>query len=239
MSMYKGIYIALSGALSKQSYMDIIAHNLANTNTIGYKKERISFKDSIVSELNTMNQGADGRTMSDLSTTVIDFAGGNLIKTRNPLDIAVEGEGFISLEGNRYTRRGDLRISSDGYIVNYQGLKVLGNNGAVRLQGKGAIEINTKGTVLINGAVIDTLRIMNFKNLDDLKKAGNDVFISEQPGIESKGEVRQGHLEASNVEAVREMVQMLVTMREFEAYQKAIQAFDEAASKAANEMGRI
>jgi flagellar basal-body rod protein FlgG len=237
--MYKGIYIALSGATLKQTQIDLISQNLANSSTPGYKKDKISFQDYLVSQMNGMLQPPDGRTMSDISSVNTDFSNGSLIKTGNMLDIAVDGSGFISLEGNRYTRRGDLRLDSEGYLVNKSGIKVLGKNGPIQISGNGAVEIGNKGDISVNGIQIDTIKIVDFQNNNAIKKTGEDYFITDQKGVESKAAVKQSYIETSNVDIVKEMVQMITALREFQTYQKAIQAFDDATSKVTNDMGRI
>ena len=105
--MYKGIYIAASGAVLKQTQLDIITQNIANANTAGYKKDAIAFKDYLFQQETSLEP--DGRVMSDYGTSKTDLANGNSVKTGNTLDIAIEGNGFIALEGGRYTRRGDLK----------------------------------------------------------------------------------------------------------------------------------
>ncbi len=236
--MYKGIYLALSGAILKQRQMDIVSQNLSNTNTIGYKKDRISFNDYVIPQSNGIREAFDGRIMSEVSAVLTDFSKGKHIRTGNPLDIALDGEGFISLENDRYTRRGDLKIDEKGYLATQNGLKVLGNDGPIQMP-KGRIEIGPSGDIRANGIPIDTLKIKDFSNLDSIIKLGEEVFSTNQEGTESKAKVQQGYLEGSNVNVIREMVLMIKTLREFEAYQKMIQAFDEATTKVTNEMGRI
>lgn len=232
--MYKGIYIATSGAVLKQKQLDVLAQNLANAATVGYKKDTASFRDHL------LQQGGatpEGRTMSKLSSIKTDHAGGTVLKSDNPLDIALEGKGYLTLEGNRYTRRGDLRRDQDRYLTTNDGIKVLGKAGPIRLP-DGAVEINPTGAITVNGAPVDTLRIQNIPE-DKLTKVGNSLFAAAVAGTPSDATVRQGAVEASNVEVVHEMVQMMQAMREFETYQKVIQAFEEATAKINNDMGRL
>lgn len=235
--MYKGIYIAASGAVLKLKEMDVLTQNLANGDTIGYKKDTVSFSDYLIPQDATAG-GPDGRAMSNLASFTTNFSNGNMIKTGNTLDVAIEGEGLIALEGGRYTKRGDLRKDRNGYLITHDGLKVLGKSGPIRLP-EGVVEINEKGDILVNGAQVGTLKIRNFPGGKGLAKAGSGMFIASGEGVGSAAPLRQGFVEASNVEVVQEMVRMITTVREFETYQKVIQTFDEAAAKVNNDLGRM
>jgi flagellar basal-body rod protein FlgG len=235
--MYKGIYLALSGAIAKQRQLEIISQNLSNTDTEGYKKDKISFKEYLLSQRSGIKDGFDGRTMTDLSTVTFDLSNGNLIRTENPLDIALNGSGFISLEGDQYTRNGNLMIDNNGYLVTHSGIKVFGNSGPIQIP-QGEIEIEPYGNINVDGNYIAKLNIVDFNDSSLIKK-GENIFKTNQKGIQSTALVQQGYLESSNVNAIREMVYMINTLRDFEAYQKAIKAFDEATAKITNEMGMI
>lgn len=229
--MYRGIYIALSGAILKETQMESITRNLSNSNTTGYKREKSSFRDFMVSE-------ERGRIMTSPSAIKIDFSEGQLIRTGNPFDIAINGNGFISLAENRYTRRGDLKKDRDGFLTTEGGIRVLGKRGPIRLP-EGKVEIDRTGNVSVNGVVIDTLKIIDFSKKDDMIRIGDSVFYTEEAGKETKAEVMQGYIEGSNVSVIDEMVKMITTLREFESYQKVIHAFDEATSKLSNEIAKI
>lgn len=233
--MYKGIYLALSGAVLKQAHMEVISQNLANADTVGYKKNTLVFSDYLVK--NQTHGPLTEKVMSDLALYDTDFMPGGLVHTGNPLDIAVEGSGFIALEGGVFTRRGDLALDDKGYLTVSGGRRVMGNGGPIALT-KGRVEIAEDGQVSVDGVVIDTIKIVDFESLDSLVRVGDGTFTGGKQ-IAAKGRIAQGYLERSNVEVIREMVRMIETMREFEAYQKAIHAFDDASAKVNNEMGRI
>jgi flagellar basal-body rod protein FlgG len=235
--MYKGIYIAASGAILKQTQLEVLSQNLANANTAGFKKDNISFKEYLM-PLEAAGPGPDGRAMTSLSESKTDFSNGVVVKTVNPLDVALEGAGFIALEGNLYTRRGDFRRSSDGYLTSFNGTKVLGNRGPIRLP-DGKLDINEKGEISVNSEVVDAIKIVDFKKTEGLIKAGDSIFMTNEKTVAAQASVKQGYVEASNVEPVKEMVRMIETLREFETYQKAIQTFDEATAKVTNEIGRL
>jgi len=235
--MYKGIYIATSGAVLSQTQLEVLTQNLANANTTGYKKDNLSFKEYLMPQ-ETAGPGPDGRAMTTLSEYKTDFSSGVVMKTTNPLDIALEGTGFIALDGNRFTRRGDFTKSLDGYLTSFNGTKVLGSRGPIRLP-DGKIDIDQNGGISVNGELVDTIRIVDFKRTDGLAKAGDGIYTTPDKSIPSTASVRQGYVEASNVNPVNEMVRMIQTLREFETYQKAIQTFDDATSQVTNGIGRL
>jgi len=235
--MYKGIYITLSGAVTKQDQMDIIAQNIANVNTSGYKKERLAFKDFLIPADNKPSFMPDERVMSEISSTMIDFSNGAFVKTGNPLDLAISGKGFFALEGNKYTRGGNFKINSEGYITTQDDIKVLGRSGPILVKGK-KIEVSSEGEIFVDGTSQDTLKLIEFPNKERLQRLNGGIFTANEEGVEIKSQVEQGYLEASNVDVVREMVQMIMALRDYEAYQKMIQGFDEATGKVVNEMGK-
>jgi flagellar basal-body rod protein FlgF len=229
--MYRGIYIALSGAILKEAQMEAITRNLSNSNTAGYKREGLSFRDYIVSE-------ERGRIMSDTAVKRTDFSEGQMVRTGNALDIMINGKGFIALAGNRYTKRGDLRRDREGYITTANGIRVLGKNGPIRLP-EGKIEIDRSGNISVNGNPVDTFKIVEFTKREAMVRMGDSIFYTEERGKDVKDEVLQGYIEGSNVNIVEEMVKMITALREFESYQKVIHAFDEATSKLSNEIAKI
>ena len=235
--MNKGMYIALSGAVLKQRYMDIFAQNIANSNTTGFKKERISFRDYLIPADTASGVVEDGRSMTQLSEQVTDFSHGPSFRTDNPLDLAINGDGFFALENDRYTRNGNFKISTDGYLASQDNIKVLGDGGPISLEGS-KIEISTSGEIYSDGISVAQIKVVDFEDRSKLKKMDGRYFYSEETGQESAANINQGYLESSNVEVVREMVQMVTSLREFESYQKMIHALDEATSRTINEMGR-
>ncbi|MFN3740045.1 MAG: flagellar hook-basal body protein [Thermodesulfovibrionales bacterium] len=231
--MHKGIYIALSGALMKQMELELLSENIANSETPGFKARSLSFRDYLINE-----NPEDSRTMTYLKGTGLRLTPGPFIKTENKLDIAIEGNGFLSLEGGLYTRRGDLTRTQDGYLVTASGRRVIGENGLIRLP-EGEIEIKEDGGIYVDGNMIDKLTIMEFDDPGILSRTGEGLYEAGSSGKASSARGIQGYLEESNIDIVREMVKLITTLREFETFQKAIQTLDEAAGKVNNEMARI
>jgi flagellar basal-body rod protein FlgG len=235
--MYKGIYIALSGAVLKKRNLDIFAQNIANANTTGFKKERMSFKDHMIPVDNNTGMIPDGRTMADIAKSITDFTGGALIKTGNPLDLAIDGEGFFPLENGMYTRNGSFTISSDGELMTKDGFRVQGEGGPITVE-NGNIDVSATGEVSIDGIAVGKIQVVDFEDKSVLRKVDGGLFESDDEGTPVTSAVSQGFVEGSNVNIIQEMVQLITAQREFESYQKMIHAFDEASSKTINEMGK-
>ncbi|MBA4392067.1 MAG: hypothetical protein C0407_00780 [Desulfobacca sp.] len=224
--MSKGIFIALSGAVLKENQLEQITQNLANSNSLAYKKIKMSFKDY----LSNPESERSGKIMTELAAKTIDFSNGQLTLTGNPYDIALEGNGFIALDNNQFTRRGDLRRDLEGYLATKNGTRVLGQSGPIQIP-QGKIEVGLKGEVVVGGAKIDTIKMVDFPDLKSLTRVGEDTYKTDQSGTPAPAVVRQGYLEGSNVDIFTEMIQIVSTMREFGALQKVIQSFDETISK--------
>ncbi|HEB75797.1 MAG TPA: flagellar basal-body rod protein FlgF [Nitrospirae bacterium] len=237
--MYKGIYIAASGAVLKEAELALTARNIANASTPGYKKERTSFSSYLLPAVRSVS--GPERIMVDRAETITDFSPGRFIETGNPLDIAIEGDGFFALEGGRYTRRGEFRLDGDGYLVNTEGLKVVGADGAAIQLPPGKVDIGPGGEISVNGVPAGRLKLVDFARPYRLSKAGDATYTAPADARPAAASARvlPGVIEDSNVNVIKEMVGMIRTTREFETYQKMIQAFDSASSKALNEIGRI
>jgi flagellar basal-body rod protein FlgG len=234
--MHKGIYIAISGAVLKQNQLEVIAQNLANANSIGYKREYITFSDYLIKESNKVS---DDKIMTNLNRVYYDFSKGEFIRTGKILDIAIEGEGFIALEGNLYTRRGDLKVDDEGYLTNFKGIRVLGRDGLINV-GKDKIPtITSTGRVIVDGNEIDEIKIVNFDSYEGLVKRDSSTFYTNQLGKDSNPSILTGYLETSNVSAINEMISMITALRDFESYQKAVQIFDESINKIINDIARL
>jgi flagellar basal-body rod protein FlgF len=225
--MSKAIFIALSGAVLKEKQMELIAQNLANCNSSAFKKMRATFKDY----LSSPESEQEGSIMSELASVKTDFSAGSLHQTGNPLDVALEGNGFFTLENNRYTRRGDFKRNSQGYLTTQTGIPVLGTEGSPIYLPQGKLEIGLGGEVSVNQAPIDTLKVVEFSNKDSLIRLGENLFQTDDPGSPANPLFKQGHLEGSNVEVVKEMTQIIMTLREFQAFQKIIQSLDDTSAK--------
>jgi len=246
--MSGGMYLAAAGALVQQLRLETLANNVANINTTGYKGEKTIFR--VAEEDPSQNiQPVVGLTQplspyAPPFSTVIDFSQGAIHQTGNPLDVAINGDGFFNIQtpdGVQYTRQGSFTLDEQGVLVTPEGYPVLGEGGQITVE-EGRIEIDEEGGISVDGDEIGRLQITAFDNQAGLKKAGNGRFVPTDPGLAGRPPenmtLSQGHIEGANVNAVRAMTEMIETSRAFEAYQKVIQSADEATAKSISDVGK-
>jgi flagellar basal-body rod protein FlgF len=245
--MNSGIYPAVSGSLAAMRRMDVISNNLANINTPGYKKEKMSFEGLLAGPVNppAVPQGKTADPILQKENIYIDYASGPTSQSGNTLDLALNGDGFFAVttpQGTAYTRQGNFRTTADGTLVTMDGYPVQGVGGsAVRIQGS-RVEIDSKGGVTVDGEVTGAISVVDFEKPYTLTKIGSALFVASDPQaapLAGKAQIQQGYLEGSNVESISEMVQMIETNRYFEACSKVIQNFDSISSRAANDIGKV
>ncbi|MEE4359450.1 MAG: flagellar hook-basal body protein [Desulfococcaceae bacterium] len=245
--MSGAIYMGASGAILQQTRLDILSDNLSNINTAGFKKNLAVFR---IREMNTGEQTAGpGHALSSLPvlplSTEADFSTGPLKTTGNPMDAALNGDGFFCIqtpEGVQYTRQGNFTVNAAKQLVTSDNMPVLGESGPILIDGR-ELTIDPEGNILVDGDSADSLRIADFPRPYSLKKAGNTRFISENPNIPENRpgntSVIQGALELSNTDPIESLVKMIESQRFFASCQKVISTTDNMNQKAVNELGRI
>jgi len=247
--MIRSLYTATSGMLTESKKLDIISNNLANVNTTGFKKDELvtkAFDDFLVYRISAgeppVNIGVinPGVGVNEIYT---NFYQGSLLETHNPLDLAISGGGYFAVEtpnGIRYTRDGSFLLNKDNLLVTKEGYPVLGENGYITL-GSGNISINEKGEIYLNDELVDRLKLVDFEDPNVLRKQGDNLFYTEGDVSEKEadGRIMQGFLESSNVNAVKEMVDMITVLRTYESNSKIVQSLDQTLDKAVNEIGRV
>ena len=197
LGMLKNIYSSLSGALAQEKVLEIIANNLANLNTAGYKSENVTFKllesepeKNYVEPLPPTNFDISAQNLLTLKGNEMDYVGisgverdfqqGSSTQTSNPLDLMIEGEGFFTVntkEGVRYTRNGSFSLSSEGALVDKFGNNILGKKGTIYLSGHN-VEVNRLGEVYENSKYVDQIQVSYFENKDLLEKVGSNLFLN-------------------------------------------------------------
>jgi flagellar basal-body rod protein FlgG len=244
--MNSGLYAALSGGLASMKRMDVLANNLANSNTTGFKKGSIQFE----SVLAGISEGSDQSGSSDAPVLVseqygIDFSPGPVNKTGNTLDLALDGDGFFVVntpEGKAYTRQGNFRLDASGKLVTADGREVLGRGAPIVINGS-SVSFDSQGKIFVEGIETGAIDVVDFPKPYDLKMIGGGLFMPNEEGAAgqpaTKTSVIQGSLEASNVNTIEEMVRIIETTRGYEACQKAIQNYDTLTGKAVNELGKV
>lgn len=233
--MYDYLHLSSEGMNARIIRQQVIANNLANVNTIGFKKDRAFHQ-----MLNIANVNA-GIEYSE--NTV--FEEGFLRETGEPLDFALKGDGFFVIQQEdelRYTRNGKFEIDEDGQLIMPEAGPVMGEGGPIILNKD--FEVNEKGEFLIDNMPVAKLKIVSFEDNTFLKKEGNSLFFYNEDDdvLEMDATdviLRQGYLEDSNVNAIEEMVNMIMLYREFEADQKALHTFDRVMDENANRIGKV
>ncbi len=249
--MVRGLFIAGTGMFTQQRRMDVVTNNIVNAETIGFKKDTmvtLSFRDLIIDRIRDPNSGST--RVGPLNTgifsdeTLISFARGAMEQTDRSTDMAIEGDGFFVVEtqeGERYTRAGDFYVNNEGYLLNPDGLYVLGEGG--RLQTGQNFTLAVDGTITRqDGTEAGRLRIVDFEDRLVLRKQGHNLFYAHNDAPATQLEnprVIQSMIENSNVDIGRELVDMIEVTRSYEANQRIARMTDETLNRAVNDVGRV
>ncbi|NOX38044.1 MAG: flagellar basal-body rod protein FlgF [Calditrichaeota bacterium] len=238
--MIKGLFINKAGMLPQQRRLEIAANNLANSNTIGFKKEKIYFRQLIQEVL---DPGNDENRMPGVTET--DFSEGVLKQTNNPLDVAIVGEGFFVIEtdeGELYTRNGNFTLDADGRLITQNGYPVATDGGEMQLIGQ-SVQITEHGEIVMDGQIVGRLRIVTFDDPRLLQRVQSTYFAAGEATpielTENEINLRTGYLETSNVNPLDELLEMIEVNRLYELGQKSIKAQDETLEKLINQAGRL
>ncbi len=252
--MLRALKTAALGMTAQQLNVDVIANNLANVNTTGFKKSDIEFQDLLYEHIQTGNR--DGRkgheNPSKLQvglgnrpiSTYRSFSEGDIAQTGNPFDLAINGKGFFQVEmpdgTYTYTRDGSFKINSQGYIVTNSGLKVYPEISVPENAHSVSISQDGVVTAMLDGQTapeeLGQIELVSFMNPAGLMAKGGNLFeVSEasgepifgNPGEEGFGTVVQGYLEKSNVDVAQEMINLIVAQRAYEINAKAVKTADE------------
>jgi flagellar basal-body rod protein FlgG len=254
--MSYGLYVAVSGHRCQERRLEILSNNLANVNTSGFKEDRPIFSGFYPKMNSTMLAGAGSQrsfmvvqkmntsypTFSGVKT---DFSAGEMKHTGNPLDVAIRGSGFFTVNtprGELYTRMGNFSLNDKSELVTHGGYLVKGKGKSIKIEGTD-ISIDRDGAITVDGEQADALKVIDFKDYSSLRKVGDNLFENmggsrnEQKAEEC--EVDHRCLEFSNINIVKEMIKMIDVHRICESYQKVIQSLDEIDSMATKEVGVV
>lgn len=236
--------IGLSRQMALQRQMDVIANNLANINSTGFKGEQILFEEYLmpVARDRTFPRGDQPLSYVQDWATMHDFAPGSIIQTGNPLDVAVSGEGFFAVstpQGERWTRNGVLEINSEGILVTQNDYPVLSENGdTFRFEAEESdIVINPNGAITSSAGNKGMLRVAEFTNPQDLTRAGDTLFAGGTPVEPVSTYIVQGALERSNVSGVSEITEMIRVTRAYTSLAELMQKQDELRRSAIQRLG--
>jgi len=254
--MIRSLHSAASGMEAQQTQIDVIANNMANVNTTGFKKARAEFQDLLYQEIagatqDQVRSGGSGRPApievgmgTRLVATQKMFEVGDLQQTQNPLDVAIEGDGFFRVrmaDGTRgYTRAGDLKVVASGQLVTNHGdpveppIFIPPESTQVTIEKDGTVKALQPGDV--TPVEVGRIELTQFANPVGLKSLGHGIYLQTEasgrpidgrPGEDGLGELAQGFLEGSNVKVVEEMIDLIAAQRAYEINSKVIQAADQ------------
>ena len=269
--MWRGLYTAATGMITETKRTDTIANNLANANTTGYKRDDAvtsDFEPMLLRRINDKSGSQDVTSFrgfslgtkapvvgelglgAQVSDIVTDYSQGSMQSTGNPLDFAIQGDGYFRIataRGERYTRDGNFYRDARSHLVTVNGEDVLDDAGrAIIIPEENAdFSVSSSGNITAGGIAVARLGLVSFQGGNDVMiKEGNSqyrVAVTNPPQRPQTavGSILQGALERSNTEIVSEMVNMIANYRSYEASSKAVVTQDILLDKAVTEVGRI
>lgn len=249
--MIYGLYQSAAGMLVNEYRQDVLANNLANADTVGFKRDIATFAERVPATEAGLRRGASADLLRDLSgglwlaRTVTDYRSGSLQRTDNPLDVALDGDGFLLVEQNGEalaTRDGRLLMDADGALVAAaDGAAVLGVGGApIRLNPRGGTPaIDSEGGITQDGMLVGRLALVDFADYGRLRKVGQGrLDMQDSPPAVATARVLSGVTESSGVEPVRELVSMIEAARAYQLNAQMVSLQDESAGRLINQVSR-
>ena len=240
--MSSGVYSALSGAVAKMHHLDVTLHNLANVENTGFKTSRLSFESLV--DNNIQNYRSKGINYARPALSYNDFSQGDLEKTDQPLDLAIQGQGFFKVAGEKgflYTRQGNFKLDDQGNLVTAEtGLQVVGEDGPLNFPHSDVL-INNEGLVVADGEQIGRVAVYEIPDNQDLIRKGDGLW-ELKPEVDDKPSdsavLLQGSLERSNANPLFLTVEIIEVKRAYAAFMKTMKIFSEIGEKT-REIGRI
>lgn len=248
--MNVSLYQAAAGMKATTRWQEVIAENLSSTLVPGAKRQRLSFgavEAGLMSSSPGVVQGGNRHFALTSGRVSFDFEPGQMHPSPGPADLAINGKGFFEVElpNGRlaYTRDGEFHVSSKGQLVTKQGFLVQGANGPIQLDANNALPIvvSAQGDLSQGSNPRGTLRFVDFADYGQLQGVGGGYFVPDVPGVQpvpaAQSTLQQGFLEGANTSNLREMADLLTSVRHFEANQKVIQSQDERLGRLISELG--
>lgn len=244
--MNRGTYVALSGALVRQQMMDTISNNLANNQTVGFKKGQAVFK--IMLEQAQTGEVLERVNLADIEEGFTDFSQATLGPSGVPTHMAIQGEGFFKVQDDSgnfyYTRQGNMRLNSEGQLINSQGMALVGEDRKPITLSSPDITVSENGTITMADGQIAKIPLYSFDDMSVLTRQGGGQFTvpaGEERQLEvlvKDPHIFQGQLEGSNVNLMQEMSHMVESTRVYEACQKMLKTYHSLAGEA-NKLGTL
>lgn len=254
--MNRGIYPILSGALAQEERIQVLANNIANLKTGGFKRVEPVFQSVLGSAgrlagsfgqsaeqlpvSGGLPQGANERVFVQSLSLATNFGGGQLKKTDNPFDLAVQGKGFFEVQtpqGTFYTRNGSFHLDSQRRLVTENEWAVMGDKGAIVLK-PGEAKVSPDGRIRVGDALAARVKLVEFPENEPPQQIGGGLFAGRNPKPVKDVTVLPGHIEESNVNSFGEMARLIEVMRTYESSQKLLMNFDKMTETAIQDLGR-
>lgn len=259
--MIRGFYAAAAGMVAQLTRQEVVANNLANVNTPGFKRDvtpliagrELPTAGDFHGTLSVASRTGSHRwfigtvgTGSLVDQSIPDLSQGPLRQTGNELDLALHGDAHFIVQGyageTLYTRVGSFSRDGEGRLVSPEGFLLVGQEGPIVLP-PGEVRVDEDGAVLLDGQVVDQIKLTAFAPDTPYRKVGFNVFVPEDPDEAPLEQVsvlvKQGYLEGSNVDPAESMTEMMSIMRAYEANQRILQMQDQALERAVNDLGRV
>jgi flagellar basal-body rod protein FlgF len=246
-----GLYQSAASLAALERWQDNVSQNITSAQTTGYRKRTIQFSTETAGEIRPDQRGRAGAdsgvpAVFPKTSNGINYISGETMPTRRELDVAIQGEGFFEVQtpdgSKAYTRNGEFRLRPDRTVVTSSNLEVLNTNGDpfVLLPGGGPVVVNQDGTLFQGSVALGKLSIQKFANTAALLPSSGGLFVATPASGKSEVEapdLMQGYLEQSNVQPLREMVDLVLISRAYEANQKMITTIDQQMQKALEALG--
>jgi len=244
--MDSGYYAACAGLAAQTQALELVANNLANLGTAGYRGQQATFR-SLLAGGGSIARNPLNAAVNDygvLGGSRIDLASGSLTATGNPLDLGVAGAGFFVVQSGgsqAYTRNGGFHLTPAGQLVTAEGEAVVGEQGPITLP-SGSVAVSADGTISVDGVVVAKLRIAEFAPDTGLAAVGNAIYTAPDSAAlpAASSSIRQGMIEQSNVSPVESVVQLITIQRSADMMQRALTVFDSQFNQtAAQDLPRV
>jgi flagellar basal-body rod protein FlgG len=239
----------MSGGMRALRSLEVLSNNLANVNTTGFKQDTPIFKlHSPAAAAAYGKDSAEARlaqAWSSLDSDATDFTQGTLLTTGNSLDFALNGDGFFALQNTEgkvfLSRDGSFGIDKEGFMISRSGHRVLGADSQSIKLPAGDLVVDDSGVVRVNGAAVATLGVFDVPDRDGLAKMGGNMWTNEGGDalVPAGGQVRQYHLEGSNVEPIRALIELIAVTRYYEAFKNTLNTSSELDQQLNTQVGKI
>lgn len=257
--MVRGLYTAWTGLQTEQKRLDVIANNMANSATVGFKAENVtnqSFAEQMALKINDASERNINRSIGTMSLGVklgevyTDYSQGSLRETSNDLDLALSGPGFFVVNTSndnqestmKFTRDGTFTMNREGYVVDSNGCYLQGESGNLQIPVDTAnLLIDGTGAVYADEQYIDHILVKDFEDYSYLQKFADNMYSATPEAMmkDASASIVQGYTEQSNVNVISEMVEMINITRAYEANQKVLQTIDSSLDQVVNTVGKI